>query len=253
MGIERSEFDKSLVMHQRGVDRARGGRRIIVDAVRGIKERERRFEYVAGYIGAVSESLERIGITNPEQIGVNESFMHVATYDSHVSMTAGIEGLADGMSGVEMIDYNHWLIGQSHKRHYEDGYKIGVAFLDANLREGKLDALVPEDNLDTNLSPMIKNGIKVWLSEKGIEDFDSAIVVHLQPYARMAFAQYINHGEEGLGEFLANLSNRVSKDRRYEWSKKQEILQGIEKTLSFARNVKSRTKTKYPVVEEAVS
>lgn len=237
MNLERGKSESQMLrMHAQGRNRALQGRPIIMEAVRKIKNPERVKEYLAGYVSGVELVLEEIGVFSPEQIGVGESLMHVIVQNPNVSI-AGIEGLTDGMRGVEKTT-NHSFLGKYFLNHYEDGFKIGNAFLQANLRKGNFEALAHSKEIAPTRRGLIYEEIRNWLENHGFRKTNPDVVAYLHPLARLAFAFFVNNGEEGFENYKKSLEEKVEKDTSLTIYRRQEVLFGIEQGFRLAKNMK---------------
>ncbi len=237
--MERGNFaGKMLHRYEQGVHRAEAGKPIVVDAVRGITSPEIATAYIMGYMNSVVKRLAEIGITQPDQIGIHESFMHIVVQDPKVEGTSGIEGLSDGMrlNVPKSDEYKH--LGKSPLNHYQDGYKIGFAFALAKTRRGDFELLPAEPEISPTQKTALNTEIKEWLEGKGVTWTDAGIVLHFHPLARLSFAYYLNNGEDGFEEYSQGLSERVNKNTDYSTEQKQAILEGIERSFKFAKKVK---------------
>lgn len=229
---------KMLHRFEQGENRALAGKPIVVDAVRGIKQPFEVASYVMGYMNSVTSALTEIGITDPQEIGVHESLMHIVVQDPKVEGTTGIEGLSDGMRAVASRDSEYTHLGQSPLNHYRDGHKIGLVFAKANARRGKFAAIANFQDIPEDFRQQLLPEIQMWLVSQGITKIKPEIVLNLHPVAREVFAYVVENGDNGLEAFTHQTIERVIKNPHFEASKKAEIIGGIGKTAKFAKRIR---------------
>lgn len=234
----RSEAFNMLRRFEQGENRARAGRPIVVDAVRGIKDPTEVTSYIMGYMKSVTSALAEIGISNPQDIDVHESFMHIVVQDPKVEGTTGIEGLSDGMRAVTSRDEEYTHLGQSPWNHYRDGHKIGLAFARANVRRGSFAAIASFQDIPEDSQQQLLPEIQMWLESQGIAKIKPEIILNLHPVAREVFAYVVENGDEGLDTFNRRMIERVIKNPHFEASKRAEIIGGIGKTAKFAKRAR---------------
>lgn len=223
---------------EQGENRAQAGRPIVVDAVRGIRNPAEATTYVMGYMKSVTAALNDIGISEPQDIGIHESFMHIAVQDQKMEGTSGIEGMSDGSMAIASREAEYGHLGQSPLSHYRDGHKIGLAFAHANVRKGNFAAITHVQNIPENTQEQLLPEIQTWLASQGITQVKPEIVLNLHPVAREVFAYVVEKGDNGFDEFYRNMIERVIKNPHFDADKKAEIIGGIGKTAKFARRIR---------------
>lgn len=222
---------------EQGERRALAGKPIVVEAVRGIKPAEAT-TYVMGYMKSLTAVIGEIGITDPQEIGVHESFLHIAVQDQRVEGTSGIEGISDGSRAITSQESSYRHLGQSPWNHYKDGHKIGFAFARANTRHGKFAALAHAQDIPEELQQQLLPEMQEWLTNMDIHKIKPELVLNLHPVSREVFAYIVENGDEGYDAFSHQLVERVIKSPHYEGDKKSEIIKGIGITARFARRAR---------------
>lgn len=233
-----NEAARMLRYFEKGENRAQAGRPIVVDAVRGIRNPVEATTYVMGYMKSVTAVLNDIGISDPQDIGIHESFMHIVVQDPKMEGTCGIEGMSDGSMAIAGREEEYGHLGQSPLSHYKDGYKIGLAFAQANVRQGKFAAIANVQAIPEGVQQQLLPEIQLWLASQGITQVKPEIVLSLHPVAREVFAYVVENGDNGFDMFYRNMIERVIKNPHFDNAKKAEIIGGIGKTAKFARRIR---------------
>lgn len=235
----KSEAASMLQRFEQGEKRAHAGKLIVIDAVRGIQNPAEVTTYIMGYMKSVTASLSEIGITEPAQLGVHESFMHIVVQDPNVEGTTGIEGLYDGTRAVEPADI-HSHLDESSLNHYRDGYSIGVAFARANARRGKFEALAGFDEIPKQLRELLSQEVKVWLKNWGIDASLPEFFLRLSPIARLSFSYGIVSGEKGFTDYSKKLKEKVMRDASIDQEEKEILAAGIKTSFDLSQQIKLR-------------
>lgn len=228
-----------LFRFEQGERRAQTGRPIVVEAVRGMDDSTEATSYIMGYMRSVVSTLGGIGISDPQDLGIHESFMHIVVQDQRLEGTTGIEGLADGTRGIAPKDGEYTHLGQSAWNHYRDGHKIGFAFARANIRKGNFAALAHASQIPEQLQRELLPEMQAWLEGLGITQVKPELVLNFHPVAREVFSYIATNGNDGLEGFIGNTVDRVTKSSFYDDSKKAEIIAGIGKVTTFARKARN--------------
>ncbi len=233
-----NEAARMLRRFEQGEKRAQAGRPIVVDAVRGIKNPAEATTYVMGYMKSVTAALNDIGISEPYDIGIHESFMHIVVQDQKMEGTSGIEGMSNGSMAIANREAEYSHLGRSPLSHYRDGYKIGLAFARANMRRGNFAPIAHVQDIPEGVQQQLLPEVQTWLVGQGITQVKPEIVLNLHPVAREVFAYVVENGDERLEQFYRSIIERVIKNPHFDSNKKVEIIGGIGKTARFAKRAR---------------
>lgn len=232
-------------MMETGRTRALSGKYPLIGVVRELykKTPERATEYLYGYMSVVQETLVNSGISDPQQLGINESFAHVVIQDPRNVEITGIEGLVDGMKVVEPSN-KYGRIGSSTHTHYADGYKIGFAFTREHVKSGRFEALTHEKSMSPMEKGVITDDIRQWIADNKIKGVTAEVILHLNPYARTGFSSF--HNNESLEHFLDRITHQQATNSELTKAEKEINIEAAKKGYNFAQHRQEASKITTP-------
>lgn len=228
-------------------------------------------DYIAGYFKVVSNQLEKKGLSDIASLGIHESIEHIMLQDENIDDFFGIEGFNIGIhfGKKQQIDegISHT---ESQKRHYDDGYEVGISFAKINVLNGLFTAFKDGNEIDSVQKPVLISYIKRWLESikpatqsKNTENSEDIVlrlditsipelVLNLSYYPRLAFAFAMNNGEKKLIDYKKILQGQANNSLKKDPEQAKKVLSGIDQAASLALKLRGDTGIEYKAQPEVI-